>query len=125
MDIIEVYKIFIGHEGIEWIKPPRLRSELELEGPTKGVRGNSLRIQRASFKLRNKNSFSHAVTFRHNFFLNRVASIWNELPEHVISFPSLNLLKSSLDQMHKIFCCFSLKSDCKFNENSSNTAKLN
>ena len=40
-----MYKIIKGHEGIEWIKPPRLRSYLELEGPTKGEKGNSRRIQ--------------------------------------------------------------------------------
>ena len=104
-----MYKIVKGHDGIEWIKPPRLRSGMELEGPIKGVRGNSLRIQRESFKSRNSNNFSHSVTVRHNFFLNRVAPIWNKLPEHVVSSPSLNSLKSSLDKLYKRFGCFSLK----------------
>ena len=38
-DIIELYKIVKGNEGIEWIKAPRLRSEMELKEPTKRVRG--------------------------------------------------------------------------------------
>ena len=42
--IIEMYKIVKGHEGIEWVKPPRLRPDLELEGPTKRVSGKILEI---------------------------------------------------------------------------------
>ena len=57
---------------------------MELEGPTKGVMGNSLRIRRESFKSRNMKSCSHAVTIKHDFFLNIVRPIWNELPEHVV-----------------------------------------
>ena len=30
-NIIEMYKIVKGNEGIEWVKPPRLRSDLKLE----------------------------------------------------------------------------------------------
>ena len=30
-----MYKIVKRHEGIEWIKPPRLRSGMELEVPIK------------------------------------------------------------------------------------------
>ena len=45
-----MYKMVKEHEEIEWVKPPRLRSDLKLEGPIKGIRGNSLRIQRESFK---------------------------------------------------------------------------
>ena len=61
-----MYKIVKGHD-IETVKPTR--SDMELEGLTKGGRGNSFRIQRESFKSRNMNSYSHAVTIRHNFFL--------------------------------------------------------
>ena len=43
-----MYKKVKGQEGIEWLKPPRLRSDLEMEGPTKRVRGrqskNSKRV---------------------------------------------------------------------------------
>ena len=70
-----MYKITKGHEGIEWVKPSRLRSDLDLNGPKNGVRGNIKRIQRESFKTRNMNGFSHSVTVRHNFFLNRVAPL--------------------------------------------------
>ena len=75
----------------------------------KGVRRNILRIQRDFLKSRNRNSFSHSMTVRHNFILNRVAHIWNEISEHVVSFPSLNSLKSFLDQMYKRFVCLSSK----------------
>ena len=45
-DIIEMYKINKGQEGIEWVKRSRLRSDLGLNAPINGVRGNSQRFQR-------------------------------------------------------------------------------
>ena len=45
-------KITKGHEGIEWVKPSRLRSDLDLIGPINGVRGqqskNSKRVLQGS-----------------------------------------------------------------------------
>ena len=35
-DIIEIYKIVKGNEGIEWVKTPRLRYDLEMKGSSKG-----------------------------------------------------------------------------------------
>ena len=96
-----MYKITKGHEGIEWVNASRIRSDLDLNGPINGVGGKSQRIQRESFKARNRNGFSRSVTVRHNFFLNRVAPIWNKLPENVVYSPSLNSLKSSLDEFIK------------------------
>ena len=111
-----MYKILKGQEEIEWIHPPILRSEIRLEGSIKGVCGNSLRIQRESFKSRNSNQLSHSMIVRHNFFLYRVAPIWNKLPKHIVFSPSLNSLESSLDRIYKRFGCFGLKWDCLFNE---------
>ena len=64
---------------------PKLRSNLEITWPVMGVRGNSRRIRRESFKSKFRNNFAHSVMVRHKFFLNRTVPIWNKLPETVIS----------------------------------------
>ena len=107
-DLIEMYKVVNEQEQIEWVNFPKLRSNLEITGPAMGVRGNSRRIRRESFKYKFRNNFAHSVTVRHNFFLNRTAPIWNELPEIVVSSSSLNSFKSSLDKHFERYGCFSL-----------------
>ena len=73
-DLIEMYKVVRGLDEIEWTKSPLLRTDIDLEGPAQGVRGNRLRLRREAFKSRVKNKFAKAVTLRHNFFTNRVSS---------------------------------------------------
>ena len=107
-DLIEMYKVVNEQEQIEWVNFPKLRSNLEITGPAMGVRGNSRRIRRESFKSKFRNNFAHSVTVRHNFFLNRTAPIWNELPEILVSSSSLNSFKSSLDKHFERYGCFSL-----------------
>ena len=87
-NIIEMYKVVNEHEQIGWVNFLKLRSNLEIIRHAIGVRDSSRRIRRESFKskFRNKsNNFSYSFTVRHNFFLNRTASIWKELPEIVVS----------------------------------------
>ena len=85
------------------------RSNLEITGPAMGARDNSRRIRRRElFKSKFRNSFAHSVTVRHNFFLNRTASIWNELLEIVVSSSSLNSFTSSLYKHYERYDCFSL-----------------
>ena len=107
-DLIEMYKVVNEHEQIEWVSFPKLRANLEITGPAMGVRGNSRRIRRESFKSKFRNNFAHSVTVRHNFLLNRTVPIWNELPEIVVSSSSLNSFKSSLDKHYERFDCFNL-----------------
>ena len=107
-DLFEMYKVVNEHEQIEWVNFSKLRSYLEITGPAMGVRGNSRRIRRESFKSKIRNNFANSVTARHNFFLNKTASIWNELPEIVVSLSSLNSFKSSLEKHYERYVCFSL-----------------
>ena len=51
------------------------------------TRGHSLKIQGSTAKL----------NCRQHFFTERVVSLWNSLPENVISAPSLNSFKSRFD----------------------------
>ena len=105
-DLIGMYKVVRGLDEIEWTKSPLLRTDIDLEGPAQGVRGNRLRLRREAFKSRVKNKFAKAVTLRHNFFTNRVVPRWNKLPETVVSAPSLVSFKSALDGHHKRFGCY-------------------
>ena len=45
------------------------------------------------FKLRSR------LLVRHNFFTNRVVSLWNSLPADVISAPTVALFKKNLDDL--------------------------
>ena len=84
-----MYKIAKEHEEIQWIKLPRLRSDLKLEVPSKGVRENRLIILRETFKTRK--IFSHPVTIRHNYKSQLLSEpIWDKLPVHVVYSRSLN-----------------------------------
>ena len=43
-DIIEMYKITKGHEGIEWVNASRIRSDLDLNGQINEVTDYNQRI---------------------------------------------------------------------------------
>ena len=70
-----------------------------VEGPPKMVqngagvvtRGNKLKYMREAA----------SGNIRHNFFNNRVAPIWNGLPDYVTSAPSVNSFKARLDDHFK------------------------
>ena len=94
---------------IEWVKPPLLTKNDGMLGPASGVRGNSLRLRRDSFKSRLRNDFYQSVTVRHNFFMNRVVPTLNSLPYDVVTSSSLNSCKSALDRYYKEYGCFSPK----------------
>ena len=80
-DLIEVYKIVTGKVDID----PKQFFELQ-EGSS--TRGHHL-------KLKKRRAAHH---YRNQFFANRVITPWNELPEHVVSAPSVNSFKRRLDQ---------------------------
>ena len=108
-DFIEIYKMVNEQEQIECVNFQKLRSNLEIIRPAMGVRVNTIRIRRETFKSELRNNFAHSVTItvtmsysvtmfysdtvRHNFFLNRIALIMNELPEIVVSSSSLDSFK--------------------------------
>ena len=64
-------------------------------------RGHNLIYIMESFKSRRRNDYAFFVGERHslvNFFVNRVAPIWNLLPSNVINSSSLNGFKVALDK---------------------------
>ena len=109
--LIEMLKVQKGLEKIDWVKPPLLTKNHYLTGPAFGVRGNSLRLRRESFKSRLRNDFSQSVSMRKNFFSNRVVPTWNSLPDDVVTSSTINKFKSALDRYYKEFDCYSPKRD--------------
>ena len=57
-DLIEMFKVQKDLEKIEWVKPPLLTKNNDLTG----VRANSIRLHRESFKSRLSNDFFQSVS---------------------------------------------------------------
>ena len=84
-DLIEVYKYL---NGVYKVDSPGL----QLADPgTMDLRGNARKLQ----KIRT------GLAVRSNFFANRVVNNWNELPDSVVTSPTLNTFKSRLDKFWK------------------------
>ena len=84
-DLIEVYKYL---NGVYKVDSPGL----QLADPgTMDLRGNARKLQKIRTKL----------PLRSNFFANRVVNSWNELPDNVVTSPTLNTFKSRLDKFWK------------------------
>ena len=78
-DLIETYKILKGYYDIEWSKLFTLN--------TSNTRGHSLKLFKKQCRTKQ----------RLNFFTQRVVNIWNLLPHHVVSTPTIALFKQQLD----------------------------
>ena len=78
--MIETYKILNSYYRIN----PSLFFTLNTSSST---RGHSLKL----FKNRSR------LLVRHNFFSNRVVNMWNSLPDHLVSAPSVAAFKRRLD----------------------------
>ena len=79
--MIEVYKIVTGNLDVA------ASQFFDMQGRA-ATRGHSL-------KLRRRRATHH---FRNMAFSNRVVGPWNNLPDHVVSAPSVNAFKKRLDQ---------------------------
>ena len=79
-DIIEAYKYIHGHYQVE-------SSPLVLDDRQIIIRGHEYRIKKARCN----------TSLRQHFFINRIVSVWNNLPRSVVSAPSINALKNRLD----------------------------
>ena len=77
-DAIEVYKHLHGKYNVQ---SPTF--ELNKDAIT---RGNSLKLEKKRWRL----------NIRGNYFSNRVVNLWNGLPEHVVSAPSVDAFKTRL-----------------------------
>ena len=106
-DLIETYKVLSNRESIDWVKPLNLRKNVDISGPALNVRGNSFSMRRESFSSKVRNSFCSWATIRDNFFVNRVVQTWNSFPNSIVTYPSLNSFKSSIDEHFKRFGCYS------------------
>ena len=78
-DMIETYKYLHGHYDTEYPKFEKTT--------TTHLRGHSLKIAKQRTRL----------SIRSNFFSNRITNTWNNLPEQVITAPSVDSFKRRLD----------------------------
>jgi len=92
-DLIYMFKIVKGIDHID------LRRSLDFNDSK--TRGHEYRFSREKFSAKRANDYSRFVTIRHNFFLNRIASLWNSLPSQVVSAQSLNSFKARIDKFLK------------------------
>ena len=81
--MIETYKFLHGHYNTT--KPEFVKAQ------TNQLRGNSLKLH----KERNSSRL------RANYFANRVINDWNNLPDNVVTAPSMDSFKKRLDQHWK------------------------
>ena len=82
-DLIQMYKLVHGLDKVKWQAPLQWR-------PPRG--GNRSMLAREIFKR---------CDARHHFFTNRSANIWNQLPDNVVSAPTINSFKSKLDKFRQ------------------------
>ena len=86
-----------SRESINWVQPLNLRRNVKISGPAASVRGNSLKIRRASLRSRIRNSFCSWATIIYNFFVNRVVQTWNTLLNYIDTSPSFKSFKPVID----------------------------
>jgi hypothetical protein len=82
-DLIEMYKILNGFENIECNVFFKMRQY-------EGLRGHPLTLEIERSRL----------NVRKYFFSNRSTVLWNSLPHHVISSPSVNAFKNNYDKFY-------------------------
>ena len=80
-DMIELYKFM---HGIYRCDTPHFQRQ-----ENRNTRGHSLKIEKGH----------HRLQVRGNFFSVRIINTWNELPEEVVTAPSVNAFKSRLDKL--------------------------
>ena len=80
-DIIEAYKYLHGIYKVD-------KCPLTLDTNPASTRGHTLKLKKERC---NKSSTQ-------KFFRHRVVNLWNNLPEEIVSSPSLNTLKNRLDK---------------------------
>ena len=78
-DMDQVYKIM---NGIDMVNKETLFTTSQYVG----TRGHSFKIYKKRFRL----------NIRGNYFSNRIVEQWNELPEHTVMVPTLNILRLDL-----------------------------
>jgi len=82
-DMIELYKIITGKYDLDCSLRLYLRSDIAYASIT---RGNKLKLVPKHCKY----------DLRKHYFINRVVSIWNSLPNDVVMADNINLFKNHL-----------------------------
>ena len=88
-DAIQFFKFNESYNKAESHHPNPLTNSLRITGPAGSIRGEKHRLSR---------QFTKNFDQRGNFFTNRVVTIWNSLPEHVIKAKSINEFKNRYDK---------------------------
>ena len=83
-DLIEVFKILKGKEGIQWDSLFTMNTTV--------TRGNSLQLN----KQRNR------LNVRRNFFSQRVINAWNQLPDDIVKKDTVNGFKNAIDRHFQV-----------------------
>ena len=89
-DLIQYYKVINSLDEIKWSKEPRKLIQDNRLNPANNLRRTGLTIYREPISK---------VRVREEFFLNRVAPMWNKLPGYVKEARSLNSFKAELDRL--------------------------
>ena len=88
-DLIELYKMTNGVYDEDVLPKLEMRAEHVDDGRRNRGHSKKLFIQRSKKEVRS------------NFFTQRVAPVWNSLPEEIVSAPSVNCFKNRLDDLWK------------------------
>ncbi len=86
-DMIEVYKIMMEKYDSK-VSSSLLNLRQDVVQSERVMRGNTKKLY----------TTAHRTKERKNFFSNRVVRLWNTLPESVVSAPSTDCFKNSLDK---------------------------
>ena len=84
-DLISAFKLTKGLEFVKLIKGLNINTNPQ----TKGLRRHKYQLKRELVKN---------CPARYYFLLNRVAPLWNSLPENIVSAKSINEFKNKLDK---------------------------
>jgi hypothetical protein len=88
-DLIQMYKIEHGFNQIDWYHPLGKAPNCDGEAPSSSTRSHK-RIYR---------QFVKSCPARQNFFSNRTANKWNELPNDLINVNTINKFKNKHDEI--------------------------
>ena len=78
-DLIEVYKILNGHDGIDYSKFFKFKRS--------NTRGHQWKLEKQRFHCQ----------VRENWFTTRVINPWNKLPKNIVNAQTIAIFKSRLD----------------------------
>jgi hypothetical protein len=84
-DLIQMFKIIKGFDEVQFVNG--------IEFYKTKARGHGLKYQKVTYKN----------SFRHNILYNRIATVWNGLPEDVVEAKNINDFKNKLDNTNIVY----------------------